>query len=404
MSMVSSLLLFLSCDPLAKSVRDEAVWYDAERIASEAGVSLVPISSGEPVGYWTRVVIREDGIDLDNRAWALTLPEAAYAREVVPMPLVWSDLVPLEGGRIVGATEGLLIESLYEAFVEVVNTHILMGQQLAEIPFDGRLVVVPEPGIPWETIRSVIYTAASAQFSAYAIVGEVDGRLRYPSAPSAEQACPYSVNTHLTPSAAWIDAELFGAPAPPLTGAGGCADPDGIASAVAALSAACVPRWHAALAALGAEPSAGRDCVSVTVSPDSEVTAAALLQHQASLYAVWPAVEQGLLGSGSMEGSSDLAACEYAVSVASLRPDQLDYICDAERVARSLLETQHVPTWRVRRMVSIESRDYDLGALTGAFPDYVAWRGDTLPPPAREPFSEGTVYDLESTLLKGERP
>ena len=44
--------------------------------------------------------------------------------------------------------------------------------------------------------------------------------------------------------------------------------------------------------------------MSVTVSPDSEVTAAALLQHQASLYAVWPAVEQGLLGSGSMEGSS----------------------------------------------------------------------------------------------------
>ena len=104
MNMMPWILLQLGCDPLAESVRDEAIWYDTERIVSEAGVALVPISSGEPVGYWPRVVIREEGIDVDNRAWVLTLPEAAYTREVMPQPLVWSSLVPLQDGRLPAGT------------------------------------------------------------------------------------------------------------------------------------------------------------------------------------------------------------------------------------------------------------------------------------------------------------
>jgi len=403
MNMMPWILLQLGCDPLAESVRDEAIWYDTERIVSEAGVALVPISSGEPVGYWPRVVIREEGIDVDNRAWVLTLPEAAYAREVMPQPLVWSSLVPLQDGRLPAGTESRLIKPLYEAMLEMANASIDIGAEHEEALFDGRFVVVPEPGIPWRTISAVLYSASQAMFSSWALAGEVDGHLRYPGAPSQEQACPYEVTVHLTSTEAWIDAHPLGAPTPPLTGAGGCAETEGIAAAVAALAEACVPRWHAAQEMLGEQPVAGRDCVSVILSPDSALSAAALLHHQARLYEAWPAVEQGLLSWGSTEDDSGVDACQHAIPVASLRPEQLDYICDAEWVARTIQEGQHAPSHRARSLRSFEPQGYDLEALTSAFPDYVAKRGGSLPPPSREPLYQSSEPSLESVLLGGEQ-
>ena len=402
MSMVFGLQMLSGCDPLPDPYRDEAIWYDTERIASEAGAALVTISSGEPVGYWTRIVIREEGIDVDSRAWSLTLPETELGREGAVSPFVWSSLVSLESGRLAEGADELMITPLYEALRDVASAHIDAGALHEEALFHGRAMLVAEPNIPWQTIRAVLYSAGQAQFSSVAIVGQVDGRLRYPGAPSAELTCPLEVTARLTPSAAWFEVNHLRAP--PLTGPGGCADSDGLVSAVASLSAACVPRWRAALAALGEQPVAGMDCVSVIASPDNELSAAALLQHQARLYEAWPVVDQGLLTGGSMSSGSDAAACQHAVSVASMRPDQLDYICDAERAARSIQEIQHLPSHRARVMFSTNLTGHDLDSLTRAFPDYAAWRSDALPPPSREPSYQSEALDLQNISSTEERP
>ena len=177
MSLSSWSLLFLGCDPLAKSVRDEAIWYDTERIVSEAGVELVPISGGDPIGYWPRVVIRREGIDVDNRAWTLTLPEAAFEQAEAAQPLEWSDLVVLQDGRLPEGTDSPLIEPLLEALMEIADSSMADGREYEGVRFDGHLVVVPEPDIPWQTIYAVLYSAANAQFSSWAIVGQAEGRL-----------------------------------------------------------------------------------------------------------------------------------------------------------------------------------------------------------------------------------
>jgi hypothetical protein len=87
-----------------------------------------------------------------------------------------------------------------------------------------------------------------------------------------------------------------------------------------------------------------------------------------------------------------------------MRPDQLDYICDAERAARSIQEIQHLPSHRARVMFSTDLNGDDLDSLTRAFPDYAAWRSDAFPPSSREPSYQNEALDLQNISSTEERP
>lgn len=349
-------LFLIGCDPLASHVREEAVWYDTQRIATEAGVSLVQIDDGEPIGHWSRIVVRSTGIDIDNRAWILTLPPEAFARDPIPQPHVFDTVMPLEDGHLPKGTSTPL-DPVMSALFELKNQHQQLASDMAttQLEVDHPITVIPEPNVPWSTLKSVLYTTQNV-FHAFAIVGDVNGHLRHPGTGDNTEACPLSLTTVLSPTMAWLHPDLFssGEWLPPLTGRGGCGDMDGLVDAAVDLANACIqyreqdPNEDTAETPLV-------DCVSVSVRPSDELTAAALLNHQSRLYQAWPTVRQGNIIGGFPESHS----CDRSISVNELSSEQLEAFCTASAAAhlRQVDEVNHVQLH-----------------LANVFSEYIDWR------------------------------
>ena len=141
---------------------------------------------------------------------------------------------------------------------------------------------------------------------------------------------------------------------------------DGIVQAAQALAVSCSERWAARMASQGHPRDERAQCISVTLQLEPSLTAEFLLQRQAELYLAWPHLNQSTLSI--YPSSTDATACTQAVAVNTLTPAQLDYLCDAESVARVL---QAGPDRRWAMMLP-EGHAHDLDALARVFPEYAA--------------------------------
>lgn len=73
-------------------------------------------------------------------------------------------------------SRGSMIEPLYDALQERADDLKSCSAAEPSFRFDGKLILVTERSVPWETVRRVMYTSGQAQFGAfYFWAGDVGG-------------------------------------------------------------------------------------------------------------------------------------------------------------------------------------------------------------------------------------
>jgi hypothetical protein len=294
------------------AAREAPWWEDAARLEAAEAIALVEVPRAAPLGYWPRVVIRLDRIDVDDRAFWLA--DAARTDETL---LEEREVVALTDGRAAG--EGLLLDPLREALDRMAHA-VDLARDRAATP-DARsaafppLVVVADARVPGTTITRVLYTAAQAGWSEYAVAAVAEGRLR--NAWVRDRACdaPAALFLGASPSLS-----LGSVPIAPV--GGGC--PASVPDLLAALSSAaerCGPLWDAA--------APGRDaCFGVSVALGDGPAAEVL-----------PALA-ALRGSGSqplafVAGDGPSGGCAAAVVPDALEGDRLAAACAVPAVRRA---------------------------------------------------------------------
>ncbi|MEC7949215.1 MAG: hypothetical protein VX265_16720 [Myxococcota bacterium] len=377
-----------ACNPWREIHEDELAWHDADRIETEMGLSLIPLRAAAPLGPWPRVVIRPDRIDMDNRAWFLSLPEAYFldpdaSAEELAAPLAVKDgLVSLDAGRL-GEKDrrGMLIPALYEALLTHVDAARAAGQRYGGTHhFGGDLTVVADKAVAIQTLTSVVYTAAQAQYGSIMFAGRADGKLQGAlSAPPLTGDDPAVVRAAARQSECMMDCSLHldegleravcGA-LPPIAAAPGCASTElAVMDALVTLRDRCEPRWSSEpRLQAGTPPDA---CIGLRLSAHG-LSYPQILDEMAEAHARFPALRQRILpdfASDSVLAPAErVSACAFALDPASLTDAQLDVACRAGLGLSAVLGEPGLPI-----------DPFALGAgevLDGygdAFPNYVAW-------------------------------
>ena len=348
----------LACaDPWHPLEVAEARWQRAEDIEADQGLQLAHLPSGEPLGYWPRLVIRMDGIDLDNRAWVLSLDDEVL-RSLDEEQRGWlvkdqPGIMPLSGGLAApAALQGQMLRPLYNALKEASEDWEPICREL-DLDWPDTLIVVPDARVPWETVRQVLYTAMQAPpFRSYTLAGEHQGRLWGATATKPDPSVPCALSSWMDPRPGQVAVGIHGLPW--LRGAGGqcpLADPGEAVETLVALRERCQPRWAVlAEATTGAgsasphglpDPEAWR-CITVWPYLAGELPAGDALGAMAAVLASAPALELAP-PPGGFGGELDLSGCADAVSVAALTQAQLDVMCGGVGL-RSWLETWSTPS------------------------------------------------------------
>ncbi|MCB9669143.1 MAG: hypothetical protein H6734_06710 [Alphaproteobacteria bacterium] len=361
---MSALLLLLACDPLSPVAREEAVWWGpTAAIEAREGIDLVELPAGEPVGYWPRIVVYADRIEVDTRAWWLSVPPSAYdalGRQGVLEAMVASKVVAsvVDGQVPADQKRGQLITGLYEVLLAQAEARKALAQRTGDpdLEFHGRVLIVPDASASVELLREALYTAGQAQFGGSTFAGAMGGRLRAASA-SSDVGCAQQVVVDVVPAGVHILAggvPIQGDPCPlPLEALPGqvsevfraCEDLyDAIATEVAAAHPTVSP----------IDPSEWR-CTQALVHLGGDTTASDLLPAVASLHALHPRVDQGQFIGGP--DSPSPARCTDRVSMAALAPDSLSRLCvpanaraRLEMAYSSLEAGQGLHRWAPRRL------------------------------------------------------
>ena len=379
--------------PLDDVAAREAVWWGApEGIEEAVGIDLVDLpggpGGGEPLGYWPRVVVRQEGLDFDTRAWALSLPDELLLEltdeERDALVLEATDVAKLTEGRLAEAdAKSPLIMPLFDVF-EAQREALRAFTEAHELDYPQTLVVVPDAGVPMETLRAVLYTAGQGLYmSEYTVAGAHEGRLRGAMASSdSREACAIL----LVPELGSEGLVVSRADLPPVAGAGGqCPVQDGTALLLD-YQARCAPLWaeagQAAWARIQEETGAAEalpaaeewQCLELWLSAGSDVSAEHVLGALSGTLAAAPALRLGpLVGSPTSE-----ARCEEAVTMEALTADQLALVCDVASVQAD---------WEQRLRPVVYEENMGLGGLMGM-------RGYRRPGPAFagiEPLSDDIV-------------
>jgi hypothetical protein len=195
--MLLALLALVACaGPLDAALEHEAAWGSLDRVEAETGLQLARLEAGDPVGRWPRVVVRLDGIDLDDRAWALSLalPAEDRATLLVEAPGV----VTLDAGRLrEDQHSGPLVPAL-EAPLQALRDRMRAVPEGGGAPTPDGFLLVPDARVPWETVASVEYTVLQAGFDGVTFAGRVGEHLRtpYTSSPAGYGQCPREAVVH----------------------------------------------------------------------------------------------------------------------------------------------------------------------------------------------------------------
>ncbi len=392
-----AVLVLCGCaSPWVPAADREAVWWaDPSGIEAATGLDLVDLPRGQPLGYWPRLVLRRDGLDFDNRAWALSLPDATLsaldADERSALLAEGRDIVPLRSGRLdPEQLQGSLIPALFDRLLNH-REDLIAFAETRDLEPPGTLVVVPDAAVSVETIQAALYSVAQAgMLDAYALAGASEGRLRSATASQpGSSACLRILLADLDADGVRLPLEGL----PPLADAAGrCPlQPPDAWAVVADLQQLCRPLWLAA----GADPATA--CIEVWPAPAGDLSAAVLLPALSGLVAHGPALALGPL-LGRIRGPS---SCEHALSAAAARPDQLSLLCgltpDTQPVAAETSSQQPLFGQRGlgRRFHPLDAGAGPLsGAVAAAFPEYAAAEtarrqraraASGLPPVAQDP-------------------
>ena len=324
------MLLLFACSPWEDVTAREEVWYDARAVEAATGLDLVELRGGHPLPYLPRVVVHQDRIDVDNRAWFLTLPGETFELEDPGLFLVERGaVVPVRGGEVPEAhSKGMFLEPLYDALQEVRDAATTHGEQVGGESFDGGVALVFDGRTPWPLAAQVLYTAGQAGFGDLSLAGEAEGRVRGASLGGGF-ACAMQVHVFLTPDGAWADPAGVAGRFP---AEGGCAAPGDLASELAGVAGLCAERWTSEIEQARAhrdeqellpsrwDPAGKEPCVGYTLAPSRDVdldevlTLASTLDAQDALKT---------FGYGLSTGDDDLDCDGNAPS-----PDvELDALC-----------------------------------------------------------------------------
>ncbi|MEZ4316169.1 MAG: hypothetical protein R3F61_01640 [Myxococcota bacterium] len=381
------LTLLVACNPWRGIANEEAVWWGAtDRIEREQNLDLVELPAGAPIGYWPRIVIYDDRIEVDDRAWFLSLPQEVFEHDELverldPGPFT---VAPVVDGRVPDTERrGHLIHPLYDRLLAVAESHkdLAMNTDDPALEFDGRVTLVPDAGTSIDLLSAVIYTAGQAQFGSAALVGASGGRLRMATEFDGTSCALVPVleasrgGAHLT----------YGGL--PLRGATCPSDANATIALIDEVAAACTSRFDAITAAAaerapGApaiDPSEWR-CTVVHMltgdgaarSVDASVqatTAADLLVPMAALHPRHPDIRQGYV-LGGMGGGPE--PCDQRLSLDALSPAQLDQVCNVVEAAEALAFAQDQVArgwasmrWGRRPRVRLDRTPDALDALDG---------------------------------------
>ncbi|MCB9692966.1 MAG: hypothetical protein H6736_14240 [Alphaproteobacteria bacterium] len=343
---MSALLLLLACDPLSPVAREEAVWWGpTAAIEAREGIDLVELPAGEPVGYWPRIVVYADRIEVDTRAWWLSVPPSAYdalGRQGVLEAMVASKVVAsvVDGQVPADQKRAQLITGLYEVLLAQAEARKALAERVGDPAFglDEQILIVPDASTTAALLREALYTAGQAQLFSGTLGGSVDGRLRS-AAASSDGACVQTVLVQVGRDGVHLSA------GPPILAGDTCplAARD-LPDAFARLTGACADLYDAeAAAAAEAHPTVTLDpaewrCTRVLSFLGGDVPASEVLPVLATLHTLHPDVRQGPFIGGFDAPGPD--ACRGALPLDPLTPEAVDPIC-APGALRDRLEAAY---------------------------------------------------------------
>ncbi|MCA9489428.1 MAG: hypothetical protein KC621_05880, partial [Myxococcales bacterium] len=151
--------------------RERPWWEDSARLERREDLDLVEMPSGEPVGYWPRVVIRRDRIDVDGRAWALS-----HQGELEPEAVFERTVTTLVDGRAPG--DRMMVDGLQQGLRDLRDAH---PDAL------GVVLIVPDATTRGDTLLRVTATVAQ-HAGGFVFGGAAEGRVR--SASATDEVCP----------------------------------------------------------------------------------------------------------------------------------------------------------------------------------------------------------------------
>lgn len=318
------ILLWLACSPseppgpLDDIKRAEAVFYDAERLAREAQLPLVPVVDGEPLQHTIRVVVRPDGVDVDNRAWWLatrsgTDPERQdlVVRTQVVAPASLGDVHPMDS-------------PLTEALSAIADR---LPEREPGGP--GRTYqILAHADTPADQVKAVIQAASMAGFGRYQLVGRVGNAPRavLASRPPPFERKPCAVHlAHWTgpDRGHWLDTTYRYA----LLAGDEPLEPAEVVPLAREVHDRCVPIWDRAEQTLAGSPylpEAPRSwrCVSVGNSLPEGVPIARVYPVMAEGYAAWPEIV-----AMGVYGVLNFSRFEDPQRLDALEPDALERLC-----------------------------------------------------------------------------
>jgi hypothetical protein len=387
------MLLLAACRPFADVAEREAAWYTPAGVAAQ-GISLGELVDGAPLGHWPRVTLGPDAAGFDNRAWFLTLDEAALRaappEETTAALLVEAPgAVPLDDGAFPeGSRRGMLAPALYDAAWSAMDARRTTEDRLGrDLPYPDAVAIVPDAGVPWESVHVALYSALQAGFPAYALVGAHEGHLRGAlwgrPAPHTGAWCAAEARVLLGPDGHEVG-QAWGPPFADATGACAARDDEAVGAALRALAEGCAPRWRALQAELQTADPTAWACVDVWPSVAPTHTAGPALRSLSALAAPPTIATQGLVGSPD----DRLRSCAAAPRLDQLDEGQWDLLCGVDRV-RTQVAAERAARASDDPLALLRARgrrpDPGQAAIAAAFPAWVAARPDRPRPALLDP-------------------
>lgn len=296
-ALAGALPVLLSCaGPAERLWAREAAWADLDLLERREDLRLTRLPTGDPVGYWPRLVLKREGWAMDNRAWLLS--QGLREDEVVDL-LVERQRPDFDEGALKAALGEL-------------ETALARGREEYGLFGPAALLLVPDERLPGEVLDRVWRLAAAASPRPVTAVGRVDGHLRTPFTRAPEGYGRCARGLVLDQQAAGLRVLGFG-PAPLGPRAGECAafSPEEIGPALRALAERCA----------AVEPGF---CLDLVHQVSDGATAGEVLRAQASVWAVGEPLRQGPMAWLGQPTRRDCAAVQ---SVASLDEAALARAC-----------------------------------------------------------------------------
>jgi hypothetical protein len=183
-------LLTSSCDQWAAHRRAEAVFGTPEWLETARSLSLVRLEAGATIEPSVRIVVRRGAIEVDNRSWLLSLPEAqreqladgSQATLVMDGPVVQLEQFRLPPAAI--PEGGFLIRPLFREMERAMSLEKrLFALRGGSRPIRGAVQLAADAATPFELIAQVLYSAAQARYDRWQLVGAKGTELQALSVP-----------------------------------------------------------------------------------------------------------------------------------------------------------------------------------------------------------------------------